>query len=170
MFSKFERKMTRNEFDNIMNRLKRHFDEDKAIHVFIKLMEYGTYNWQTGRFSNKFSLVFDTNVNVILHKSGITHDLFEDIKQLIEHNEGIEKQYFLFSNYHKDPQMWRIEDNRCIWGMVHESYKPLQHQYLSIIKQVRTKQKEQQKKQLCEQYVQQYVELKESDMGTRNYI
>jgi hypothetical protein len=55
---------------------------------------------------------------------------------------------------------------RCIWGMVHESYKPLQREYLQMIEQAKKKQKEQQK----QQYVNQYVELEESDMGTRNYL
>lgn len=172
MFDKFERKMTRNEFDNIMKELKKFFDEDKSIYVFTKLMEDGTYNWQTGRFSNKYSLIFNTNVNIILHKSGIDGSLFDNIKQIIEHNEGIEKQYFLFSNYHKDPQMWRIKDMRCIWGMVHKSYKPLQGIYLQMIEKEKEKQKENHKQQSIEQYVEQNdsIELEESDMGTRNYI
>ena len=173
MFEKFERKLTKKEFENIMTNIKRFFkDEEKAVHVFTRLMEEGTYYWQTSRFSNKYSLIFDTNVDIILHNSGISSELFGDIRNLIEHNEGIEKQYFLFKNYHKDPQMWRLEDMRCIWGMVHESYKPLQRKYLGIIEQAKKKQKKQQLKQSIEQYVEQGIpiELEESDMGTRNYM
>lgn len=116
-------------------------------------------------FSNKYSLIFDTNVNVILHKSGINNELSNDIEQIIEHNEGIEKQYFLFRNYHKDSQMWRLEDMRCIWGMVHESYKPLQREYLHLFKMMI-------EAHSVNQYVEQdtLIELEESDMGTRNYI
>jgi len=139
----FERKLTKNEFDNLMNRLKRWFTSQKSLlEIFEYFMEHGSYTWTQNGFTNRIGLLYKTHSDTILHKATNNKQDMEVLKNMIDEEQGQDKHYFLYTNYHKDPQMWRLEDNRCIWGMVHESYKPLQGQYFARFKTIREKQRE----------------------------
>ena len=122
MYKKFERKMAKMEYANLLKNITGLFkgDEKKIMHVFEKLMETGEYVWQTGKFTNKISLFYDTNVDIITYNTswfnGSNLKYMEDIIRIIRSEQGELPQYFLYKNYHKDPVMYRLSDDQCIWG------------------------------------------------------
>jgi len=177
----FERKLTKNEFDNLMVFLNRWFKPKSVLEIFEYFMKNGSYTWTQGNFTNKIGLLYKTNADIILHKITVKPNEFQLLSDMINNEQGINKQFFIFVNYHKAPQMWRLEDDQCIWGVgVHESYKPLQNEYWRRLKEIREKErqkKEKEKQNSLNVFFSKYVEnggkdliiLEESDMGTRNY-
>lgn len=161
MFNKFDRKMNKVEFNNTIQKLEMFFDnKEKAINVFTELMENGSYTWNTGRFVNRISLFYKTNVNVILHTYSLNNMFYNKLKENIEMQEGTDKQYFIYINYHKDPSVWRLNDMQCINGMVHPSYHPLSvkyHEIYEIMKQEEQERIKKETEQRLNNSVSQYV-------------
>jgi hypothetical protein len=135
----FGRKLTKNEFDNIVQKINGWF---KSIpEIFEYLMETGSFTWTKDGFTNKLGLLYKTHSEVMLHKNPNKQEDFTYLKNLIDEEQGTDKHFFFYINYHKSPQMWRLKDNRCIWGMVHESYDPLQTIYFTMLKMKKQKEK-----------------------------
>jgi len=163
MFEKFERKLTKAEFDNLMCELARFHDNEKVNKIFFHLMENESYTWHTGRFTNKLSLIFNTNSNIInLDSESSDKEIWNEVNNEIIRREGKEKEFFLYINYHKDPKMWRLRDRQCMWSSVHASYKPLQNEYYKMflkLKERKTKdEKIQREKQFFER-ISMYVDF-----------
>ena len=153
----FERKLTKNEFDNLMLRLNGHFKPKSMLEIFEYFMENGTYTWTQGKFTNKIGLLYKTHSDIMLHKTNNSsinnqNDL-QILRDMIDNEQGTDKQYFLYFNYHKSPQMWRLEDDRCIWGMVHESYKPLQGEYFVRLRELKDKERQKNLNEFFSKYV-----------------
>ena len=175
----FERKLTKNEFDNLMVYLNRWFKQKSVLEIFEYFMENGSYTWTQGNFTNKIGLLYKTNADVILHKAKNNQNDLQTLGDMINDEQGKDKQYFLYINYHKAPQMWGLEDNQCMWGVgVHESYKPLQSKYFMILRQIKEKERQDNLNEFFSRYVdingkkyndKDVIILDESDMGTRNY-
>lgn len=166
----FERKLTKSEFDNLMGRFNRWFSSPKSLlEIFEYFMERGSYTWTQNGFTNRIGLLYKTHSDTILHKATNNKQDMEILKTMIDDELGQDKHYFLYTNYHKDPQMWRLEDNRCVWGMVHESHRPLQGQYFIRLKEIKEKQREQNLTEFFSKYVEakdtQCLELEESDIN-----
>jgi len=157
----FERKLTKNEFDNLMVDLNRWFKPESIPKIFEYFMENGSYTWTQGKFTNKIGLLYKTNADIILHKATVNSNELELLSDMINNEQSTEKEYFLFINYHKAPQMWRLEDRGCIWGVgVHESYKPLQGEYfrrLNFIREEERIKKEKEKQNNLNVFYSKYV-------------
>jgi len=139
----YERKLTKSELENLTSKLSIHFTPASALQIFEYLMENGSFVWQKGGFTNKLGLLYKTHEDMILHK--VTSKKPEELlifKDMVESEQGTDKHYFLFINYHKAPQMWRLEDMKLIWGVgVHESYGNLQGEYFKRWRDILDKQK-----------------------------
>ena len=163
MFKIFERKMTKVEFDNTMKELHKYFhDNENAVCVFSKLMEYGSCSWSTGRFTNTISLIYKTNAHEILSNVSFNNEFYNSLKEVVEQNEGKDKTYFIYINYHKAPCEWRLSDMQCVYGSVHPSYQPLIGQYQNILKSMKLEKERQiseQKKRKEYQIVSKYVDF-----------
>ena len=176
----FERKLSKNEFNNLMVRLNGHFKSKSVLEIFEYFMENGSYTWTQGNFTNKFGLLYKTHSDIMLHKANNKTEDLKTLKDMIDSEQGIDKYYFLYINYHKSPQMWRLDDDRCIWGMVHDSYNPLQMKYFMRLKELKEKEKQKREQNNIDKIISKYVEdedenkdiivLDESDMGIRNCI
>jgi len=155
----FERKLTKNEFDNLMLRLEGHFKPKSVLEIFEYFMENGSYTWTQGRFTNKIGLLYKTHADIMLHKANNKPEDLQKLKDMINKEQGEDKHYFLYFNYHKCSQMWRLEDDQCIWGVgVHESYKPLQYEYFRRLKEIREKEKLERDKKNINELLSKYVE------------
>jgi len=157
----FERKLTKNEFDNLIKVLNRHFKPKSVLEIFEYFMEKGSYTWTKGKFTNKIGLLYKTHADIMLHKINKQEDL-EILKDMIDSEQGENKQYFLFINYHKALQMWRLEDDRCIWGVdVHENYKPLQSEYFLRLRELKEKERQKNLNEFYNKYVEE-IEVKDN--------
>lgn len=179
----FERKLTKNEFDNLMERLNKWFKPKLVIKVFEWFMESGSYTWKQYIYTNKIGLLYKTHADIMLYKTKINQKDIKVLRQMIDAEQGTEKQYFLYTNFHKQPQMWRLEDNKCIWGKgVHESYQPLRGKYFAMLEEFKEKERKERRQidlyKLLVKYIDGYpknsdelqeVELEEWEMNTRNY-
>jgi hypothetical protein len=136
MHKTFERKMNQSEFKNLTENLSVHFKTELGVlDIFTKMMTFGAYCWQD-KFRNKLSLVYSKTSDLIMQKR--YSSLYDDeVIAIIDKEEGEDKQFFLFRNYHNSPQMWRLNDMKAIWGIgIHSSYKLLQPHYLNLCKQL----------------------------------
>ena len=129
----YERKLTKSELTNLTTKLSQHFTPASALEIFEHVMETGSFVWTKGGFTNKLGLLYKTHEEMILHKvTSKNPDELEIFKEMVESEQGTDKHYFLFINYHKAPQMWRLEDMKLIWGVgVHESYGNMQGEYFA---------------------------------------
>jgi len=129
----YERKLTKQELTNLTTKLSVHFTPASALEIFEHIMETGSFVWQKGGFTNKLGLLYKDHADIILHKA--TSNKPEDLtifKDMVESEQGTDKHYFLFINYHKAPQMWRLEDMKLIWGVgVHHDYGNMQGEYFA---------------------------------------
>lgn len=154
----FERKLTKSEFDNLMERLNRWFKPKSVLEVFEYFMEKGGYTWKKEVFTNRISLLYKTHADIMLHKTRFLPEDMQIIENMINEEQGIDKHYFLYTNYHKCPQMWRLEDMQCIWGVgLHESYKPLQRKYLTVLKEIKDKKKVEKEQKVMDELLSKYV-------------
>jgi len=129
----YERKLTKQELTNLTEKLSVHFTPASALQIFEHIMETGSFVWQKGGFTNKLGLLYKDHADIILHKATSKKpEELEMFKDMVESEQGTDKYYFLFINYHKAPQMWRLEDMKLIWGVgVHESYGNMQGEYFT---------------------------------------
>ena len=138
----FERKLTKQELNNLMKELNIHFSSASALEIFEHIMETGSFVWQKGGFTNKIGLLYKDHADMMLHKSLNKPEDNELLREMIELEQGTSKHYFLFYNYHKAPQMWRLEDMKLIWGIgVHESYGNMQGEYYNRLREKKAQEK-----------------------------
>jgi len=129
----FERKLTKQELVNLMKKLNIHFSPTSSLEIFEHIMETGSFVWQKGGFTNKIGLLYKDHADIILHKANSNKpEELVIFKDMVESEQGTDKHYFFFINYHKAPQMWRLEDLKLIWGVgVHHSYGNMQGEYFA---------------------------------------
>lgn len=138
----YERKLTKQELTNLMKELNIHFTPHSALEIFEHIMENGSFVWQKGGFTNKLGLLYKDHADMMLHKATNKPEDMTELKEMIDIEQGTDKHYFLFINYHKAPQMWRLEDKKLIWGIgVHESYGNMQGEYFSRLREKRSLEK-----------------------------
>jgi hypothetical protein len=138
----YERKLTKQELDNLTKELSNHFTPASALQIFEYLMENGSFVWQKDGFTNKLGLLYKDHADMMLHKATNKLEDLTELKQMIDSEQGTDKHYFLFINYHKAPQMWRLEDMKLIWGVgVHESYGNMQNEYFSKFREKKAEEK-----------------------------
>ena len=103
---------------------------------------------------NNIGLLYKTHADIMLHKANNKPDDIKKLENMINSEQGEDKQYFLYFNYHKCPQMWRLEDDKCIWGVgVHESYKPLQSEYFLRLRELKEKERQKNLNEFFSKYV-----------------
>ena len=119
-----------------MEKLNIHFSPASALELFEYIMENGSFVWQKSGWTNKIGLLYKDHADMILHKATNKPEDMIRLKEMIVVDQGTDKHYFLFINYHKAPQMWRLEDMKLIWGVgVHESYGNIQGEYFARLKE-----------------------------------
>lgn len=138
----YERKLTKQELTNLTKQLDSYFTPASALEIFEHIMENGSFVWQKQGWTNKIGLFFKDHADMILHKAINKPEDIIAIREMIEDEQGTNKHYFLFINYHKSPQMWRLEDMKLIWGIgVHESYGNMQGEYFTRWREKKAKEK-----------------------------